>query len=92
MRLNGVMVIPPHNFFSSAYFSGKRILFPVSARNYEKMGDFYPVLRVKPMEIIKRYGLRCILLKRDFVNGGKLELENYRTIFSNEKYDVIEMG
>jgi hypothetical protein len=88
---HGVMVIPPHNFFSLAYFSRKRILFPVSAKNYEKMGDFYPVLRVKPMEIIKRYGLHCILLKRGFVNVGELELENYRTVFSNEKYDVIEI-
>lgn len=65
---DGVMCLPVFKAEPVAYLAQKKVLWGGHGGGWDKLNEFYPLLRTPLEELIRRYGLSYILIDKRFVD------------------------
>ncbi len=87
---DGVICLPASHTYAVPYFTGKRVFYTMSARNYEKFAPFFPVLKVPIKSITEQYGINFIILDENVVPIESLDLSGFRQIMEHHGYLLLE--
>lgn len=77
--------MPPSHTYAISYFTGKRVFYTMSARNYEKLAAFFPVLTTPPEKLVDEYDVNLVLVDNAVVSVSGIDLKGYRQVM--EKND-----
>ncbi len=76
--------------YAIPYFTGKKVFHTVSARDYEKLGPYYPVLKVPVKTVLQEYGISFILVDKRIVPVEALDLPGFKQVMEKNDYLLLE--
>ena len=87
---DGVICLPASHTYAVPYFSGKKVFYTMSARNYEKLAAFFPVLTV-PVDVLSReYGINFVIVDTMVVAVEALDLNGFKLVMERSGYVLFE--
>ena len=87
---DGVLCLPASHTFAIPYFSGKKVFYTMSARNYEKLAAFFPVLSVPLDTLIKEYNISFVLVDTTIVPVSVVDSSTFEPIIEENGYVLFE--
>ena len=87
---DGVLCLPASHTFAIPYFSGKKVFYTMSARNYEKLAAFFPVLSVPLDTLIKEYNINFVLVDTTIVPVSVIDQSTFKPIIDENGYVLFE--
>jgi hypothetical protein len=87
---DGVLCLPASHTYAIPYFSGKRVFYTVSARSYEKLASFFPVLTVPLKELVDEYCIDFVLVDTTIVHVNRIDLSGFRQVMEENSYALYE--
>jgi hypothetical protein len=87
---DGVICVPAFHTYAIPYFSGKRVFYTVSARNYEKLASFFPVLSVPIKSLVNKYNIDFVLVDTTRVPIDNLNLNGFKVVMEENGYALLE--
>lgn len=87
---DGVLCLPASHTYAIPFFTGKKVFYTMSARNYEKLAAFFPVLTVPLHALSREYGINFIIVDRTIVPVGELDLSDFRLVMDRNDYLLFE--
>ena len=86
----GVMAISNFPADAIAYFAGKKVCWGGHSSGWDKLEEWFPVLK-QPIEyFFKKYQLNYLLIDTDYVNIDYLKLEKIFLLLNEGKYALYE--
>jgi hypothetical protein len=93
MKKDNIMCLPFSKADAVAYFTRKKVLFGGHSLGWERLGDFWPVLKKSVEFFIEEYNISCILIDDRYVKLDDLQLKiSFKTIEKKGNYQLIEIG
>ena len=87
---DGVICLPASHTYAVPYFSGKKVFYTMSARSYEKLAAFFPVLTV-PVDVLSReYGINFVIVDTMIVAVEALDLSRFKQVMERNGYLLLE--
>jgi hypothetical protein len=86
-----VAAIPCHYCDVLAYLADKRVLWGAHSEGYEKLEEWFPVIRTPVAEVLDKYGIDLLLLDRSYVDPAHLELgPRFRPVLDQKRLLLLE--
>ncbi len=76
--------------YAVPYFSGKKVFYTMSARNYEKLGSFFPVLTVPVKTLVEEYNVNFIIVDTTVIPPDRIDLEDFEAVVEENGYILFE--
>jgi len=87
---DGVMAISAFSADGIAYFSRKKVCWGGHSSGWNKLDEWFPVLK-KPIEyFFKKYRLNYLLVDKDYVEVDYLNLKNFSLFLNKDKFSLYE--
>jgi hypothetical protein len=88
---DGVICLPATRAEAVAYRARKQVLWGAHSAGYERLVEFYPVLRTPLDELARRYQTSYLLVDRRYVDMPDLGLRNgWRAVFERGAFQILE--
>jgi len=87
---DGVICLPSSHTYAIPYFTGKKVFYTMSARNYEKLAAFFPVLKVPVKELSKEYDINFVIVDKTIVPLSALDLSSFKPVMERNDYLLLE--
>jgi hypothetical protein len=87
---DGVICLPASHTYAIPFFTGKKVFYTMSARNYEKLAAFFPVLTVPLGTLSREYRINFVIVDRTVVPTSDLDLSDFRLIMERNDYLLFE--
>jgi len=87
---DGVICLPASHTYAIPYFSGKRVFYTMSARKYEKIAAFFPVLTTPLSTLSREYGICFVIVDTMVVPVEELELSGFKRVMERNGYLLLE--
>jgi hypothetical protein len=87
---DGVICLPASHTYAIPYFTGKKVFYTMSARNYEKLGAFFPVLTVPIETLSQQYAINFVMIDKKSVPVDALGLSGFKPVMEQNDYLLLE--
>ena len=87
---DGVICLPSSHTYAVPYFTGKKVFYTLSARNYGKLAAFYPVLTVPLKTLSEEYGIDFVIVDAMAVRVSALDLSGFKPVLERNDYVLLE--
>jgi hypothetical protein len=87
---DGVICLPASHTYAVPYFSGKKVFYTMSHRNYEKLGLFFPVLSVPLKELTEEYDIHFVLVDTTIVPVSRIAADGFKMIMEENGYALMD--
>lgn len=88
---DGVICLPATRADAVAYRARKRVLWGAHSSGYDRLVEFFPVLRRPLDELAARYRTSYLVVDRRYVDLPDLRLRNgWRTVFERGTFQILE--
>jgi hypothetical protein len=87
---DGVICLPASHTYAVPYFSGKKVFYTMSARSYEKLAAFFPVLTVPIGILSEEYGISFVIVDETIVPVEALDLTGFKLVMERNGYLLFE--
>ena len=87
---DGVICLPSSHTFAIPYFTGKKVFYTMSARKYEKIAAFFPVLTTPLGTLSREYGICFVIVDTMVVPVEELELSGFKRVMERNGYLLLE--
>lgn len=89
---DNIMCIPVFKAEPIAYLAGKKVLWGAHGSGWNKLDEFWPVIKVPIDNIIQKYAINRILIDKRFVDIGDLKINNHlEKIFDGQFYLLVDV-
>lgn len=86
----GIMAISNFSADAIAYFTRKKVCWGGHSSGWNRLQDWFPVLK-KPIEyFFEKYQLNYLLIDTDYVNIDYLKLKNFSLLLTEGRYTLYE--
>ncbi len=89
---DGVICLPASHTYAVPYFTGKRVFYTMSARNYEKIAAFFPILTVPLASLSEEYGIDFVIIDKILVPVDALDLAGFKPVMERNDFLLLEKG
>lgn len=87
---DGVICLPSSHTFAVPYFSGKKVFYTMNARNYDKLGAFFPVLTVPLKTLIEEFDISFVIVDTTIIPVSGLDLNGFQLAMEENGYALLE--
>jgi len=87
---DGVVCLPASHTYAVPYFSGKKVFYTMSARNYEKLAAFFPVLTARVDVLSGEYDINFVIVDTMVLDVEALDMVGFKRVMERSGYVLFE--